>query len=460
MFQSFNLLPVLSAFENVEYPLWIDGVPRAERRRRAEEALAAVGLADRLRHRPDQLSGGERQRVSLARALVHEPLAILADEPTANLDSRTAAEIVDLLAQHERGAGDHVPVRHPRSRDRRAGPADDPPARTGWWWRTSCARRRGRPAGARAGTSVKFAVIALRNLSRHRRRTLLSLLVIAAGAVAVILTAGFIRFSFDGLREALIHGGLGHLELMPAATARDGGPDRSAPPALRGLGARAGRRGVHPARPGRGSGGLPHRHGVEGRPLVGVRRAWPSSPNASGSMNLEVKLRGGANLADAPPPVGEDQVLLGVGLARSLGAAPGDVVTITAMTADGTLNALDVRVAGLVTTGLQELDARLLKTHLATAERLLGTDRVSSIVIGLDDTVRTQEVGRRSRAPPRQSVSAEPLVITRLARAGAVLRPGARALFGHLLVPGRDRVRARLPGHVEHAAHVGAGARA
>jgi putative ABC transport system ATP-binding protein len=99
VFQSFNLLPVLSAFENVEYPLWIDGVPRAERRRRAEEALAAVGLADRLRHRPDQLSGGERQRVSLARALVHEPLAILADEPTANLDSRTAAEVVDLLSQ-------------------------------------------------------------------------------------------------------------------------------------------------------------------------------------------------------------------------------------------------------------------------------------------------------------------------------------------------------------------------
>jgi putative ABC transport system ATP-binding protein len=99
VFQSFNLLPVLSAFENVEYPLWIDGVARAERRRRAEETLAAVGLADRLRHRPDQLSGGERQRVSLARALVHEPLAILADEPTANLDSRTAGTIVDLLSR-------------------------------------------------------------------------------------------------------------------------------------------------------------------------------------------------------------------------------------------------------------------------------------------------------------------------------------------------------------------------
>ncbi len=99
VFQSFNLIPVLSAYENVEYPLWIDGRPPAERRRRAVEALASVGLGERLRHRPDQLSGGERQRVSLARALVHDPLVILADEPTANLDSKTGAAIVDLLAR-------------------------------------------------------------------------------------------------------------------------------------------------------------------------------------------------------------------------------------------------------------------------------------------------------------------------------------------------------------------------
>ena len=99
VFQSFHLLPVLTAFENVEDPLLIDGVPRQERQVRATAALAAVGLADRLGHKPDQLSGGERQRVAVARALVHDPVLVLADEPTANLDSATGGSVVDLLAR-------------------------------------------------------------------------------------------------------------------------------------------------------------------------------------------------------------------------------------------------------------------------------------------------------------------------------------------------------------------------
>jgi putative ABC transport system ATP-binding protein len=97
VFQSFNLVPVLSAYENVEYGLWLDGVSKSDRRRRVEAALVSVGLGERMRHRPDRLSGGERQRVALARALAHEPLAVLADEPTANLDSRTGGAIIELL---------------------------------------------------------------------------------------------------------------------------------------------------------------------------------------------------------------------------------------------------------------------------------------------------------------------------------------------------------------------------
>jgi ABC-type lipoprotein export system ATPase subunit len=97
VFQAFHLLPTLSAAENVEVPLVLAGLAPAERRQRALAMLERVGLTDRAAHRPDQLSGGEQQRVAVARALVHGPRVLLADEPTGNLDSETGARIVDLL---------------------------------------------------------------------------------------------------------------------------------------------------------------------------------------------------------------------------------------------------------------------------------------------------------------------------------------------------------------------------
>jgi putative ABC transport system ATP-binding protein len=97
VFQFFHLLPRLTAQGNVELPMLFAGVARAERRRRALDALNAVGLTDRVHHRPDQLSGGQRQRVAIARAVVMEPGLLLADEPTGNLDRAAAAEVMELL---------------------------------------------------------------------------------------------------------------------------------------------------------------------------------------------------------------------------------------------------------------------------------------------------------------------------------------------------------------------------
>ncbi len=98
IFQDFNLLPVLTALENVELPMLVSKVPSRKARKRALEMLELVGLQERARHRPAELSGGQRQRVTIARALTNEPAIVWADEPTGNLDSDTALEIMDLLS--------------------------------------------------------------------------------------------------------------------------------------------------------------------------------------------------------------------------------------------------------------------------------------------------------------------------------------------------------------------------
>lgn len=106
IFQGFNLVPVMTVFDNVEYPLLLLGVSAAERRAKTMAALQRVGLEEFAQRLPDALSGGQRQRVAIARALVKSPVLVIADEPTANLDSTTARQIVDLLRQlaQERGA--------------------------------------------------------------------------------------------------------------------------------------------------------------------------------------------------------------------------------------------------------------------------------------------------------------------------------------------------------------------
>jgi putative ABC transport system ATP-binding protein len=120
VFQNFNLLPQLSALENVEMPMLFGGVGRKERRRRAQERLDSVGLADRIEHKPTELSGGQMQRVAIARALAMEPDIVLADEPTGNLDTGSGSDVMGALQELWKGGSTLVVVTHDKALAQRA----------------------------------------------------------------------------------------------------------------------------------------------------------------------------------------------------------------------------------------------------------------------------------------------------------------------------------------------------
>ena len=233
---------------------------------------------------------------------------------------------------------------------------------------------------------MRLVWMALRNLARNRRRTAISLLVVATGTVALVLTAGFIAFSFRGLSEALVRGGLGHLEVADATAAAGTRVDRPVTAALADW--RELRQRLEALKEVDAVGANVHLMGMASMGATSASFVGVGvEPDREDAMGFSTRLRAGEPLPRTAPAEGDDTVLLARGLAETLGAGPGDVVTLLALTPDGLLNALDLRVAGILTTGVQDLDTRYLKVHAATAQRLLQTDAVSDLLLVLADGV-------------------------------------------------------------------------
>jgi putative ABC transport system permease protein len=244
---------------------------------------------------------------------------------------------------------------------------------------------------------IRFLPIAFRNVFRNTRRTGMTLLVVTCGTVALVLTGGFVVYNFEGLRETTIRNGVGHLQIYTNQYL-DQGEDR---PLEHGIGRYQELQ--------RWLEGQPHVVATAGEVgLMGLISNGEKSetfigrgvdPSRETAMGFSANLRSGANLTDA---AGEAEALLGTELATSLKAKVGDVLTLLSTTSDGALNAIDVRVVGLFATGIKDYDARAVKVGLGAAQRLLATDRVSKIVVRLDETRWTEAVAEKVAAglPP------------------------------------------------------------
>lgn len=232
---------------------------------------------------------------------------------------------------------------------------------------------------------TKFFRIAARNVFRNPRRTAFTLLVIVFGAVSMILAGGFIANNFQGLREMTIRNGIGHLQIFTKQ--HMSGPEER--PLQFGIDDAAGLQKWLEAQP----------HVVATAPeieFVGLVSNGEKSeaflgrgidPARQSALGFNTNVKSGRPLA---ANAGEAEVILGTGLARNLNVQPGDVLTILGTTTDGALNALDVRVVGLFSSGIKEFDARALKVSVPTAQTLLGSARVTKVIVKLDQTRRTE----------------------------------------------------------------------
>jgi putative ABC transport system permease protein len=228
----------------------------------------------------------------------------------------------------------------------------------------------------------KFLLLAFRNVFRNRRRTVLTLLMVGGGVAGLILAGGYFAFMIHGLRESTIRNGLGHIQIFTAEHFRrdevrvlDTGVDDwqhvaqivNTVPHVRGVAPRIEFYGM-----------------VSNGQKSSVFMGSAVDPDAERSLGFDTNIVSGRNLSGKP---GHDvEALIGSGLAKSMNVKVGDGLTLLAVTSDGALNGVDVEIAGIVQTGVAEMDARYLRITLSSAQRLLQSNRVTNLVVGLDTT--------------------------------------------------------------------------
>ncbi len=236
----------------------------------------------------------------------------------------------------------------------------------------------------------QFLRLAFRNVFRNRRRTTLTLLIVAGGVSALLLAGGFFALIFYGLRESTIQNGLGHLQVYSAAFFT-----REETKAMEnGLG--------DYAKVKQAAEGTPHVSGVAprieffGMCSNGMKSttymAMALDPAAEEKMGFRPRMTAGRNLSLNPANTMANEAIIGTGLARSMSVKPGDGLTLLGVTADGALNGIDIEVVGIFTTGFKEMDDRALRLTLTAGQQLLQTDKVTKVVIGLDNTDNTTVV--------------------------------------------------------------------
>jgi putative ABC transport system permease protein len=252
----------------------------------------------------------------------------------------------------------------------------------------------------------KFLLLAFRNVFRNRRRTVMTLLMVGGGVAGLLLVGGFFAFMFRGLRESTIRTGLGHIQIFNAEHFKrdevhvlDTGISDWRQVA-------AATQSAHHVR------GVAPRIEFYGMLSNGVKSSVfmgsAVDPDTERKMGFDPRIASGHDLSGNSD--GEVEALVGTGVARSMSVKVGDGLTILAVTADGALNGIDVQIVGIVSTGFKDLDDRYLRIALPSAQRLLQSDRVTNLVVGLDKTENTDavaaELAPRLHHPTDENLSA------------------------------------------------------